>query len=61
MSAKKIHRSSIVGEQGVNLIQRIVLDMGHMWYPTGGVEDGIDGFIEIRDAITGEVTNSIVP
>jgi hypothetical protein len=61
MSAKKIHRSSIVGEQGVNLIQRIVLGMGHLWYPTGGVEAGIDGFIEIRDAITGEVTNSIVP
>jgi hypothetical protein len=61
MSAKKIHRSSIVGEQGVNLIQRIVLGMGHMWYPTGRVEAGIDGFIEIRDAITGEVTNSIVP
>ncbi len=60
MSPKKIHRSSIVGEQGVNLIQRIVLKMGHVWYPTGGVEAGIDGYIEIRDATTGEVTNSIV-
>ncbi len=60
MSAKKIPRSSIVGEQGVNLIQRVVLNMGHMWYPTGGVEAGIDGFVEIRDAVTGEVTNSIV-
>lgn len=60
MSPKKIHRNSIVGEQGINLIQGIVLKMGHMWYPTGGVEAGIDGFIEIRDATTGEVTNSIV-
>jgi hypothetical protein len=60
MSPKKIHRNSVVGEQGVNLIQRIVLKMGHMWYPTGGVEAGIDGYIEIRDATTGEVTNSIV-
>ncbi len=60
MSPKKIHRNSIVGEQGINLIQRVVLKMGHMWYPTGGVEAGIDGYIEIRDATTGDVTNSIV-
>lgn len=60
MSAKKIHRSSIVGEQGINLIQGIVLSMGHMWYPTGGVEAGIDGYVEIRDAVTSDVTNSIV-
>jgi hypothetical protein len=60
MKSKKIHRTSIVGEQGINLIQRVVLGMGYMWYPTGGVEAGIDGFIEIRDAVTGEVTNSIV-
>jgi hypothetical protein len=50
---KKFHRSSIVGEEGVNLIQRVVLRMGHMWYPTGGVEAGIDGFVEIRNAVTG--------
>ena len=60
MSPKKIHRNSIVGEQGVNLIQRIVLKMGHMWHQAGGVEAGIDGHIEIRDAATGDVTNSIV-
>jgi hypothetical protein len=60
MSPKKIHRNSIVGERGVNLIQRIVLEMGHMWYATGGVEAGIDGFIEIRDATSGEVTNFVV-
>jgi hypothetical protein len=34
MSSKKIHRSSIVGEQGVNLIQRVVLGMGYVWYAT---------------------------
>jgi len=60
MGSKKIHRSSIVGEQGINLIQRVVLGMGYVWYPTGGVEAGIDGFIEIRDVVTGEVTDSIV-
>jgi hypothetical protein len=34
--------------------------MGHMWYPIGGVEAGIDGFIEIRDDVTGEFTNSVL-
>jgi len=60
MSAKKIHGSSIIGQQGVNLIERVVLGMGFAWYPSGGVEAGIDGTIEIRDAVTGEATNSII-
>lgn len=34
--------------------------MGFLWYPTGGVEAGIDGLIEIRDAETGEVTNCVI-
>ncbi len=57
---KKIHNNDILGQQGINLIEQIVLDMGFMWYPTGGVEAGIDGTIEIRDPATGEVFNNIV-
>ncbi len=53
MSAKKIHRSSVTGQQGVNLIEKAVLGMGYLWYPTGGTEAGIDGSIEIRDPETG--------
>jgi hypothetical protein len=60
MSTKKIHSSSIIGQQGVNLVERVVLGMGFAWYPSGGVEAGIDGTIEIRDAVTGEATNSII-
>lgn len=60
MSAKKIHANSIIGQQGVNLIERVVLGMGFAWYPSGGVEAGIDGTIEIRDAVTGDATNSII-
>src|SRR5438046_2600572 len=60
MAPKKIHRNDITGERGINLIQRVVLEMGCLWYPTGGVEAGIDGFIEIRDPASGEVTNSII-
>lgn len=60
MAAKKIHTNDMTGSRGVNLIERVVLEMGYLWYPTGGVEAGIDGFIEIRDSSTGEVTNNVV-
>ena len=60
MPSKKIHNNDITGGRGVNLIERVVLEMGCLWYPTGGVEAGIDGIIEIRDVATGEVTNSVV-
>lgn len=57
---KRIRQASLVGQQGVNLIERIVLDMGFLWYPSGGIEAGIDGHIEIRDSASGEVKNLIV-
>lgn len=57
---KRIHRNSIIGERSVNLVGRIALEMGCLWYPTGGVEAGIDGTIELRDAAMGEATNLIV-
>ncbi len=60
MSVKKIGTADITGQRGVNLIERIVLEMGFFWNPTGGVEAGIDGYIEIRDAATGEVFNLIL-
>ena len=34
--------------------------MGCVWYPTGGVEAGIDGFIEFRDPGTGQALNAHV-
>lgn len=59
-SAKKIHQNSIIGQLGINLIEKIVLDMGFVWYPSGMLEAGIDGIIEIRDPATGVVFNSII-
>lgn len=59
--AKKISQADIIGQQGINLIEGIILDMGCLWHATGGVEAGTDGFIEIRDSVTGEVTNLIIP
>lgn len=55
---KKISQSSIIGELGVNLIQKRCLEMGFLWNGTG-LEAGIDGYIEVRRG-NGEVTNCII-
>lgn len=57
---KRILRQSIIAEQGINLIYKRLLSMGFLWYPSGGVEAGIDGHIELRDSQSGEVFNAII-
>src|SRR5437868_2424029 len=56
---KHIGQADITGEKGIALIHRTVLDMGCVWNPTK-LEAGIDGYIELRDRQTGEVTNCIL-
>jgi len=56
---KKIGNSDMIGARGVNLIERRILEMGFLWYPSVGVEAGIDGRLEIRNEDS-EVTNCIV-
>ena len=57
---KKIGRSDIIGQRGMAHIDGVVHAMGHVFYPTGGVEAGIDGFIELRDQGTGAVGNVLL-
>lgn len=57
--AKIIDDNAIVGRQGVNLVERTVLQMKHVWNPTT-VDAGIDGVIEFRDPATGAMSNLIV-
>ncbi len=60
-NAKKITDQAIIGERGINLIQRVVLAMGCAWHPTNqAVEAGIDGDIELVHPDTREATNSII-
>ena len=41
---KRITPQQITGQQGVNLAERVVLEMGFTWHPTNqGLEGGIDG------------------
>ena len=57
---KKVISQSAIGQDGVNLIEQIVQKMGYIWRPTPIFDVGIDGEIEIRDPVTGEMTNSII-
>ena len=56
---KKYHKNSITGQKGVNLIEQVVLDIGFVWHPAN-LDAGIDGYIEIRDTVTGDATNFII-
>jgi hypothetical protein len=58
---KKIRSTGITGQRGVNTVERVVLEMGSLWHPTGGLEAGTDGFIEFRDPDTEEVLNLLLP
>jgi len=55
--AKKASNQAVIGEQGVALIARVVLSMGHLWHATTGTDSGIDGEIELRDPSTAVVRN----
>ncbi len=57
---KKIGKRDITGQKGINVIEEVVLEMDFLWYPSGSVEAGIDGYIEIRDGETEEVSNLII-
>ena len=49
---KTISAEGVLGQKGINLIERIVLDMGSQWTPSGPNEVGIDGYIEFFDPST---------
>src|SRR4051794_39611750 len=51
---KTISGQGLTGQRGINLIERIVLEMQSCWTPSGPNEIGIDGYIELFDPTTRE-------
>lgn len=49
---KTISAAGITGQRGINAIERIVLEPGSRWTPSGPNEIGIDGYIELFDPAT---------
>jgi Domain of unknown function (DUF4365) len=57
---KRVTENDLLGQRGINPIERIVQEIGFVWNPTGPHDAGLDGSIEIRDPATGEITNSML-
>lgn len=56
---KKVTSQTIIGEAGVNLIERRVLEMGHLFHPRR-IDHGIDGHIDLVEPGTGRHLNQTV-
>ncbi len=59
-SGKRFTRQSLVGQSGINLIERITLEMKSLWHPTVGPDIGIDGYIELCDRASGESLHLVI-
>lgn len=57
---KQVTRQSLVGQEGVNLIERVALDMKSLWHPTVAGDIGIDGQLELCDRTTGESLHLLI-
>lgn len=60
-SGKKVTAQAKIGQRGVNIIERVVLEMGSAWHPSNpSLDAGIDGEIELVDPTTHEATNAVI-
>ena len=60
MDDKYFHDSGKTSQLGVNLIERTVLRMGHVWRPIQLHDVGIDGEIELKDPRTGTALHRLI-
>lgn len=56
---KKVTAQTLIGEEGVNLIERRVLEMGHLFHPRR-IDHGIDGHIDLVESGTGRHLNQTI-
>lgn len=59
LPVKSISHEMMLGQKGMNMAERVVLEMEFVWNPIH-IESGIDAVIEIRDPSTGVTKNKIV-
>lgn len=57
---KQISQNQITGERGVALVKERIHAMGFLFSTTGQTEAGIDGFIEVREPVSGHVGARII-
>ena len=57
---KTITNAQIVGQQGEETVSQLAYRMGFLFSHHGPIDAGIDGFLEIRDPVNGQVTGKFV-
>jgi hypothetical protein len=57
---KKVTDAQIDGDRGEHLTGDVVGEIGFLWHPSGKVEAGIDGTIELRDTRSEEVRDGLI-
>jgi len=57
---KRLTAQTVIGQEGINLVERIVLAMGSIWNPTVAIDVGIDGNIELCDPKTGHALGIVL-
>jgi len=60
VKAKRVTTQALVGQQGINLIEQVVLRMGSIWNPTVAIDVGIDGNIELCEPGTGRALGIVL-
>jgi hypothetical protein len=56
---KKIDTSAHIGDSGIALIHQLINKMGFVWHERK-LDAGVDGEIELRNPVTGEVANRLI-
>ena len=52
---KKLSEQQMIGQRGVHLLGERLLSVGLSFHANGPLDAGIDGFLELRDPVSGEV------
>lgn len=60
MKPKTLGQQTAKGQEGINLIEGIVLRMGSIWNPTVAIDVGIDGHIELCEPATGKALGVVL-
>lgn len=54
-AVKKLSEQQVIGQRGVHLLGERLLSIGWSFQANGPLDAGIDGFLELRDTLSGEV------
>jgi hypothetical protein len=61
VTPKRLSEQAFIGQAGINLIERRLLEMGYAWHAgNASMDAGIDGYVELRDQTTAAALNLVL-